>query len=46
MITLLETPRANLTIGFSYEDYLAFLERAEEGDIQQKFQYLDRKSVV
>jgi Uma2 family endonuclease len=41
MITLLETPRANLTIGFSYEDYLAFLERAEEGDIQQKFQYFD-----
>ncbi len=41
MITLVDTPRANSTIGFSYEDYLAFLERAEEGDIQQKFQYFD-----
>lgn len=41
MITLLETPRANLTIGFSYEDYLAFIQRAEEGDIQPKFQYFD-----
>jgi len=41
MVTLLETPRANLVIGFSYEDYLAFLERAEEGAIPQKFQYFD-----
>ncbi len=41
MTVVLETPRKSLNLGFSYEDYLTFLEKAEEGDIAHKFQYFD-----
>lgn len=41
MTIVLETPRKNLALGFSYEDYLTFLEKAEEGQIEHKFQYFD-----
>ncbi|GAB4115131.1 MAG: hypothetical protein OHK0057_01200 [Thermoflexibacter sp.] len=41
MTVVLDTPRKNLELGFSYEDYLTFLEKAEEGQIEHKFQYFD-----
>ncbi len=40
-MTLLETPRKDIAVGFSYEDYLSFLDRAEAGEIAHKFQYFD-----
>jgi Uma2 family endonuclease len=41
MTVILDTPRKNLNLGFSYEDYLTFLQKAEEGQIEHKFQYFE-----
>jgi Uma2 family endonuclease len=41
MTVILDTPRKNLNLGFSYEDYLTFLENAEAGQIEHKFQYFE-----